>query len=283
MYLVSQRNSLLRRPALFLARLPGAGPIISCLIMAATTTILGPTCLAAQAEQSRQEFRGPVITFAASAERVIPNDFGQATLVLELTGKQAAALTLEAERRIAEALARAAQHPAVTLRNATATITPCYQEGRPRYGRRCNFYLRRELTLESDNLTELSVLVADLQDTLLLDHIWFEPGKESRRRAEDEVTAAALADTTRQAARIAAPFNRPYRILRLEINKELDGSPRSFEMYEKLSGSQAKTAPLSTPSTLTIPPGQSTIRIGVQAEIQLIEQTGTNQEATPSL
>lgn len=157
-----------------------------------------------------------VVELSAEAQREVPNDQLTATLYVEETQGDAAKLAASVNRALAEALKVAREYPAVRTRSGSQHTMPVYA---PRGGVLQGWRARAELRLESRDFTAASALIGRLQAGMQLGSFVVSVAPETRRAAENELIAEAVAAfRTRAEVAQKALGGRAYKVQRIALN-----------------------------------------------------------------
>jgi predicted secreted protein len=129
-----------------------------------------------------------LVSLSAQAEREVPNDLLSATLAAEAEGADPAKLAADVNRRMARALEAAQGVRAVRARSGGYQSWPVSEKGRI-----VRWRVRQALWLESADFTVATALIGRLQQELVVARLAVTVSDEARRRAENALTAEALA------------------------------------------------------------------------------------------
>ncbi|HKX07455.1 MAG TPA: SIMPL domain-containing protein, partial [Stellaceae bacterium] len=140
-----------------------------------------------------------VIRLTEKAEHMMARDHLRAGLAVEATGPAAAAVQAEINRRMEAALAKAKSVSTVKAETGGYSVYPTHDPGKPTV-----WHGLQTLNLQSDAAADLLQLVGDLQGQgLNTQGLTFEVKDETLRKAEDGLTADALAQLRRRAETVA--------------------------------------------------------------------------------
>jgi predicted secreted protein len=128
------------------------------------------------------------VSFQVERSREVANDWMQAVVGITDEDADAAALADRVNRTMQWALETARRESRVKVESGGYHTFPVQEQGRLRRWR-----ARQELVLEGADQRALGELLGRLQERLQLLSLGFTPSPESRRRAEDELIAEALA------------------------------------------------------------------------------------------
>ena len=195
-----------------------------------------------------------VLHLSQTAERNVIRDLLRAELRVEETGADPAAIQPEINRRMAAALDRAHQVQGVRVETGSYGVG----EERPQTGP-SRWRGSQSIILTGKDIDSLLKLAGALQsDGLIMSSLTFEASTETVRGAEEDLTAEALAALDRRAASIAGRMHLTvvgYRDLHVG-NAETEGG-RPIPRFAAMAA-----APVAEP-------GQATIRVTIEAELQL--------------
>lgn len=201
-------------------------------------------------------------TVDLSAEASVPaaNDLGVATMYVEQTQTDAAALAREINRTISAALDISRAHADIKTQSAGISTSPVYAKG----GSRIDAWrMRSEIRLESRNSTSLSALVGKLQETLNVSQISMQPSPETRRKATEEAMVAALRNFEQRAELIASTLGKRYILHRLNVSESGYRPPVYAKMRNSAMMADAAPAPIEG--------GESDVSVTVSGAIELLD------------
>ena len=189
-------------------------PIFACLLTA--------TALAAAPALAAEPLRYNVVELAAAADREVGNDLMLATLYIQQEGADSAQVGNTVNRAIAEALNLAKSYPAIKVRTGNNQTMPVYDRSNKQTGWRG----RGEIRLETRDFTAGANLIGKLQSSLQLGNISFAVAPETRKKAEDELIAEAIAAFKSRAELVKGVMGgRSYKIQRINLNTGYSGPP----------------------------------------------------------
>ncbi len=203
---------------------------------------------------------GTLLSFSAEASQAVANDLALATVFVEANDAKSAEVARKVNTAIAQALATAKRFADIKTRTGSTWTSPVYGKN----GRKIeSWQMRSELQLESRNIASLSELVGTLQaDSLNVSQITLQVAPETRRKAEDQVTLAALSAFEAKSRNVAGNFKKRYRIVRINI----DGG-NAGPVYPMVRSAMMKAEAAPMP----IEGGDSVISVNVSGEIELID------------
>jgi predicted secreted protein len=202
------------------------------------------------------------IEFSTESSQPAPNDLAVAVLFAEHSAADAAAVARVVNQRIAAALASAREVAEVKAQSAGTSTWPVYEKDGQ--GRISAWRMRSEIRLESRNLAAMSALVGTLQTELALAQVSMQPAPETRRKAADEATVAAIRSFEQRAALIAATLGKRYRIRHLSIG-DSGVQPPPYPRLRAAPAMMAEAAPAPLEG------GESQIGVNVSGRIELID------------
>jgi uncharacterized protein len=233
--------------------MPALGPFPSCRRIAGAAFLvlaLAPM-MPARAEE------GTILSFNERAEKTLARDRLQADLAVEASDTDAARLQAGINRRMAAALARAKADANIAVSSGGYTV---YEDRSDKAAPRWRG--RQGLHLESRDQAALLQLVGLLQaDGLVLTGLAATLSREATRAAEDELTDEALHRMKDRAERIAAALGLRIARFRTIHVGNVAAPPLPVRML-------AAAAPSNAPPPV-LEPGESTIGVTVEAEIEL--------------
>jgi uncharacterized protein len=225
---------------------------------AAIFALLCPSLPAAAADAPASE-SVTVLHLSAEADRMVPRDRLRAVLRVEGADADPARLQAEINRRMAAAVARAKSAAGVTLATSGYSVYEEMAKDQPP-----RWHGTAGLTLTAQDAAPLLALVGELQQSgLALSALDYELSPEAARKAEDALTAEALARLRERASRVAESLGLTVlrlRDLRLGNAAGAVPPPRPFMM--------AKAASSAAPPPVA-EPGTATVSLSVDADVEL--------------
>jgi predicted secreted protein len=195
-----------------------------------------------------------LVSLSAQAEREVANDLLSAVLAAEAEGTDAAKLAADVNRKMARALEAAQGVRSVRARSGGYQTWPVSEKGRI-----VRWRVRQELRLESADFAAATALIGRLQQELVVASLAATVSDEARRRAENALTAEALAAFEERARVVRDAMKvKGYRVQALQVGGG-GGAPRP--MLAMRSRTEA-AAP-------AIEPGSSRLQVSVSGTIQL--------------
>jgi predicted secreted protein len=209
--------------------------------------------LAALAHEEREPLFN-LVSLSAQAEREVANDLLSAVLAAEAEGADAAKLAAEVNRKMARALEAAQGVRAVRARSGGYQTWPVSEKGRI-----VRWRVRQELRLESADFAAATALIGRLQQDLVVTSLAAAVSDETRRRAENALTAEALAAFEERARVVRDAMKvKGYRVQALQIGGGGDAPRPMLAMQSR--------AEAAAPA---IEPGTSRLQVSVSGTIQL--------------
>lgn len=199
------------------------------------------------------------IDLSAEASRPAINDLARATLFAEATSAAPGDTANRVNTLIAEALKTVRGNPRVKVQSGGSHTYPVYAKG----GRIESWRMRSELVLESTDTTALSDLVGRLQATLGIAGVSLMPSPETRAKAENEATLAAIAAFRARAQRVADALGKPYRIRHLSLGGNSYRPPTPMLRAAPMAAMEAAPMPVEA--------GESQVTASVSGQIELGE------------
>jgi predicted secreted protein len=200
-----------------------------------------------------------VIHLTEKAERMMARDHLRAGLAVEVTGPVAAQVQAEINRRMEAALAKAKSVSTVKVQSGGYSVYPQRDPGKPTL-----WHGQQSLSLSSDAPADLLALVGDLQQQgLATQGLTFEVAEETLRKAEDGLTADALAALRRRAETVAADLGMSVQQIRdVTVGNAEGGARPPMPMAMMRAAGVAAPPPVAEP-------GDAEVSVTVQAEVWL--------------
>jgi len=210
--------------------------------------------LAALAHDEEREPLFNLVSLSAQAEREVANDLLSAVLAAEAEGPDAAKLAADVNRKMARALEAAQGVRSVRARSGGYQTWPVSEKGRI-----VRWRVRQELRLESADFAAATALIGRLQQELVVAGLAATVSDEARRRAENALTAEALAAFEERARVVRDAMKvKGYRVQALQIGGG-GGAPRPMLAMQSRAEAAAPA----------IEPGTSRLQVTVSGTIQL--------------
>jgi len=222
----------------------------------AIMALLAPVSAALAAETSAPPGI-TVIHLTEKAERLMARDRLRAGLAVEVTGPVAQQVQAEINRRMEAALAKAKSVTTVKAETGGYSVYPQRDPGKPPL-----WHGQQTLNLMSDAPADLLALMGDLQQQgLATQGLTFEVAEETLRKAEDGLTAEALAALRQRADKVAGDLGMSVQQIRdITVGNAEGGARPPFPMMR--AAAAAAPPPVAEP-------GDAQISVTVQAEIWL--------------
>lgn len=201
------------------------------------------------------------VSLNAQATMEVDNDTMRATLFVEDEDANPARLADAVNKLVADAVKTAKATPKVKTKTGGYQTFPVYDKTRI-----VRWRARSELLLESTDFKTLSDLIGRLQATMKLGGVDFSVSTEARRKAEDELTGAAIADFKRRADLVAQNFGaRGYKVKDASVNSD-GGMPPMPRPMMMMKGAAAMSDSVQAP---VVEAGTSRITVNVGGTILL--------------
>lgn len=204
-----------------------------CLYLAAALALAG-TALGADPAP-----RYNAVELQADAQREVANNTLSASLYLELSDANPAALANAINKAANEALRVAKDYKSVRVRSGNNQTYPVYAKGNVLQGWRG----RAEIRIESRDFEAASGLIGRLQAGMQLGSLSFSVSPEARRQAENELIVEAIGAFKARAEFVrGALAGRGYKIQRLNVNSGSSAPPPRFPMARALAAGAPEVA-----------------------------------------
>jgi len=200
-----------------------------------------------------------IIRLTEKAERMMARDHLRAGLAVEVTGPVAAQVQAEINRRMEAALSKAKSVSTVKVQSGGYSVYPQRDPGKPTL-----WHGQQSLSLSSDAPADLLALVGDLQQQgLATQGLTFEVAEETLRKAEDGLTADALAALRRRAETVAVDLGMSVQQIRdVTVGNAEGGARPPMPMAMMRAAGAAALPPVAEP-------GDAEVSVTVQAEVWL--------------
>ena len=200
-----------------------------------------------------------VLRLTEKADRMMARDHLRAGLAVEATGPAAATVQAEINRRMEAALAKAKSVSTVKAETGGYSVYPQRDPGKPTV-----WHGQQTLNLQSDAAADLLQLVGDLQSQgLNTQGLTFEVKNETLRKAEDGLTADALAQLKRRAGTVAGDLGMTVQQIRdVTIGNAEGGARPPVPMVMMRAAAASAPTPVAEP-------GDADVSVTVQAEVWL--------------
>lgn len=202
---------------------------------------------------------GTTVDLAAEATRIASNDLARASVFAEASGNTPGELAKRVNAQVGEGLRIAKSYPSIKSRSGSTNTYPGYAKG----GRIESWRMRSEILLESTDIAAMSELLGKLQTSLGVGQLLLVPADETRRRAEDEATLAAIAAFRDRAARVATAFGKAWTIKHLSLN-----APPRPPLPTRLRATAMMAADAAP---MPIDAGDSEVSVSISGQIELAD------------
>lgn len=200
-----------------------------------------------------------LINLSANAKTEISNDKMSAYLQILRSGNDASKLGAEVNKSGQEALRIAKTYDAVSVQTQGYQTQPLYDEGKI-----SSWQVSQQLQLESNDFTQMSELLAELQGLGNIQSMQFTISDDRLETTRQDLARQAIEKFRAQAAAIQQQFKASgYRLVNLSVNQG-GYSPRYMEATSMRMDSVAKAAPVA------IEAGSNEVSVEVNGQIQLI-------------
>jgi predicted secreted protein len=201
------------------------------------------------------------VSFRVEATREVPNDWVMATLGVDEEGNDVAALAVQVNRRMGEALALAKEAEEIDVSSGAYQTYPVYDRDRAKIAR---WRAQQDLVIEGPSVDGLTGLVGRLQaQGLVLRGIAFSVAPETRERLEEELIVEALSAFRQRAGLVARGIGRRgWNLMNLSIGQQSPPGP-----FLQRGRAMALEAAAEVPPALES--GKSTLRVSVDATIEV--------------
>ena len=196
------------------------------------------------------------VHLSASAQTQIENDTVIATLYAQEEGSDAVQLANLVNKRINEAIVLVKQHDAIKLQTNNYSTSPVYHKNKI-----TGWRVRQSVRLESQDMTLMSGVLGDLQQTLALEGISFAVSPELKNSTDDGLIGEALMVFEKRAKNITQQLGRKnYKIV--DINVSTSANHFARRNYEVAVMASKVAAP-------SIEGGEKTIQVTITGQIEL--------------
>ena len=200
------------------------------------------------------------ISLSVSAEQPVTNDRIVAELYTEREGEEVSKINSEVNQNITWALDLARQ-----VQNVTAQTTGYFSQPVYREKTIIGWRVRQSIKLESQDAAELSQLIGDLQERLVIGSLSYNLSPDVRAQAEDDLIAQALVSFQKRAQLIAEKLGRSsFRFVHIDV-VTAGVSPRPQHMTRMAATVEAADSPVPPP----IESGVQIVRVRVNGTIEL--------------
>ena len=197
------------------------------------------------------------ITLSVSASEDVTADIIVAILYTQQEGSDSAKLADEVNQRISKAIERSTAIPDIKVQPLNYYTNPIYQKQTI-----TGWRVRQSLRLESRDVVQLSELIGELQEYLVMESVDYALSDDYRQAAESELIARTIESFKQRAQLVTEQLGRPdYRLIELAVNSSGDDGP-----YRPAMTRMAQTAAVAAPTLAT---GTQTIRVTINGTIEL--------------
>lgn len=202
------------------------------------------------------------IDLAASAEQEVANDLLVAVLYVEHEGQRQADVSARVNTAMAWALEQAKPVTGIKTQTLQYNTYPVYANNATTIS---GWRARQSLRIEGRDAKLIGELISGLQEKLAVESVGYAVSRESRRAAEEALTAGALEQFDQRAKQIAGALGRPgYRIVRLNVSSTGNpGMPVAYRAQMMEAASMKAAAPAQVDA------GEQTLGVSVSGTIEL--------------
>ena len=230
--------------------------VLNSVVLVASLVLAGAAFAAEPAP------RDNVVELQAAAQRELANDTITASLYVELSDADPAALAAAVNKAVNAALTAARAYPDVRARSGSNQTYPVYAKGNVLQGWRA----RAEIRIESKDFASASRLIGQLQAGMRLGNTAFSVSPEARRQVENELIAEGIAAFKARADIVRhALGGHGYKIQRLNVNTGYGAPPPRLAAARLMSSAAPEIAPPDFES------GFSLITVNVAGSIEVLD------------
>lgn len=154
------------------------------------------------------------VNLQGQASVEVENDLMRAVLFTEAEDISPTALAEQVNRVVSEATKTAKAQSGVKVKTGAYNTYPIYNKSKI-----VRWRARSDLLLESTDFKGLANLIGKLQNNMNLGGVDFSVSEETRKKTDDQLTEAAIADFRRRADMIAKSFGaKGYKLIDAAIN-----------------------------------------------------------------
>ena len=199
------------------------------------------------------------ISLSVSAEKPVANDRIIAELYSEREGEEVSRIASQVNESITWALDLARSVQNVTAQTTNYFSQPVYREQTV-----VGWRVRQSIKLESQDATQLSQLIGDLQERLAIGSLSYNLSPGVRTKAEDELITQALASFQKRAQLITEQLGRSsFRIVQVDVITA--GAP----IQPRHSARMAAMEAADSPAPPAIESGVQLVHVRVNGTIEL--------------
>ena len=200
------------------------------------------------------------LTFETQVKEDIANDEVRASLYKKAQASDAKALATTLNTSINRALAIAKRYPSVTVSTGQQRTYPRYDKNDKIIG----WTGQANIDLKSTDFTATSQLIADLQETLVMNNLNFAVSESKKDTLEQKLMTEASRAFQQQAKNLTRAWDaRGYRVVSVNLNAGNTDYPRP--MYSSMRAADAES---SVPSQ-NFESGNSTVSVTANGTIEL--------------
>lgn len=201
------------------------------------------------------------LSFQAEVKEEIANDEVRASMYKKAQAANAKALAVTLNTSINKALAIAKRYPSVTVSSGQQRTYPRYDKNDKIIG----WTGQANIDLKSTDFAATSQLIADLQETLVMDNLNFGVSDVKKDALEQKLMTDASRAFQQQAKNLTRAWNaRGYQVINVSLNT---GNNYPRPMYSSME-MRATSADASVPSQ-SFESGNSTISVTANGTIEL--------------
>ena len=233
----------------------GRKSLAAVMLMSATTLIASQTAMAEPTGYNQ-------ITFSTDVKAEVENDEVNASLSKKAQAKDPKTLATQINTAINRALIIAKRYPTVKVATGQQRTYPQYDKNEKIIG----WTGQSSIELKSNDLDATSQLIAELQDSLVIDYINFGVSESKRDALEQQLMTQASKAFQTQANSLAKAWNaNGYRVVSVTLNSGSNYYPQPprVQMMEVYAAE-----PVSAPQFES---GNSTIAVSANGTIELVQ------------
>lgn len=201
------------------------------------------------------------LTFQTEVKEEVANDEVRASLYKKLQATDAKTLATNLNTSINKALAIAKRYPSVTVSTGQQRTYPRYDKNQKIIG----WTGQANIDLKSTDFIATSQLIADLQETLVMENLNFGVSEVKKDALEQKLMTDASSAFQHQAKNLTRAWDaRGYRVVSVNLNT---GSNYPRPMYGAMN-MRSEAADASVPSQ-SFESGNSTISVTANGTIEL--------------
>ncbi|WP_227430580.1 SIMPL domain-containing protein [Psychrobacter sp. I-STPA6b] len=203
------------------------------------------------------------ISFSTQVQTEVENDEISASLYKQVQASTPQALATQLNSAMNQAIATAKRYPSVKVSTGQHHSYPRYDDNRKIIG----WTGRASIHLTSTDLAKTSELIAELQNTLILNQINFGVSQSKQDRVEKELLTQASKAFQQQASSLASAWNASgYRVVSVSLNSQGNYAPPMLMRNMAMSESENITPPAPNFES-----GNSTLSVSANGTIELVQ------------